>query len=42
MLKASLSRYTHNVGPDGFQQANPASGQFVIFQFMDPNGKRHL
>ena len=38
VLKASLSRYTHNVGPDGFQQANPASGQFVIFQFMDPNG----
>ena len=38
VVKASVSRYTHNVGPDGFQSANPASRQQVIFQFLDPNG----
>ena len=27
VVKASVSRYTHNVGPDGFQSANPASRQ---------------
>ena len=38
VVKASVSRYTHNVGPDGFQSANPASRQQVIFDFLDPNG----
>ncbi|MDE3260433.1 MAG: carboxypeptidase regulatory-like domain-containing protein [Acidobacteriota bacterium] len=38
VVKASVSRYTHNVGPDGFVAANPASRQQVIFQFLDPNG----
>ncbi len=38
VVKASASRYTHNVGPDGFVGANPASRQQVIFDFLDPNG----
>ena len=38
VVKASVSRYTHNVGPDGFVAANPASRQQVVFQFLDPNG----
>lgn len=40
VIKASASRYTHNVGPEGFFVANPASRHNVIFQFLDPNGNR--
>ena len=38
VLKASASRYTHNIGPDGVFRANPASRHQAIFQFLDPNG----
>lgn len=38
VVKASVSRYTHNVGPDGFRSANPAARHQVVFQFLDPNG----
>ncbi len=38
VVKASASRYTHNVGPDGFVSANPAARHQVIFEFLDPNG----
>lgn len=38
VVKASVSRYTHNVGPDGFVSANPAARHQVIFEFLDPNG----
>lgn len=38
VIKASASRYTHNVGPDGFVSANPAARHQVVFQFLDPNG----
>lgn len=38
VVKASVSRYTHNVGPDGFRSANPASRQQVVFDFADANG----
>ncbi|MYE43992.1 MAG: hypothetical protein F4X79_08210 [Acidobacteria bacterium] len=38
VVKASASRYTHNVGPDGFVAANPAARQQVVFDFMDANG----
>ncbi len=37
VVKASASRYTHNVGPDGFVGANPAAFQNVVFEFNDPN-----
>ncbi len=37
VVKASVSRYTHNVGPDGFVGANPAAFQNVVFEFNDPN-----
>ena len=37
VVKASASRYTHNVGPDGFVSANPAARHNVRFQFLDPN-----
>lgn len=40
VIKASASRYTHNVGPDGFVSANPAARHQVVFQFLDPNGNR--
>ena len=40
VIKASASRYTHNVGPGGFFLANPASRHNVIFQFLDANGNR--
>ncbi len=38
VVKASVSRYTHNVGPDGFVSANPAARHQVVFEFNDPNG----
>ena len=38
VVKVSASRYTHNVGPDGFVSANPAARHQVIFEFNDPNG----
>lgn len=38
VIKASASRYTHNVGPSGIFSANPAAFQTVTFQFLDPNG----
>lgn len=37
VLKASASRYTHNVGPDGFVGANPANIHTITYQFLDPN-----